>query len=637
MRVVGVDWETTRAPTMHPWQAGAYPVLFGMAYDGEYVEYVFNHVEADPVPQADLVRQIQGRIDAADLLVAHNMKFDLNWMSAVGIDTSRVRLYCTQVAEYIIRGQARQEYSLEYLSRFYRIPPKVDRVKTFWEAGYQTDEIPLRILSQYLRRDCTNTLLIYRRQRELIRQLGLGKMITLEMEKLRVLSDIERNGMRVNREQAMQHVDQLRRKLEEIDREIYTMAGREYNLSSPDELSAMLYGGVIKSEGVEEYEVILKSGVRKRKTRRVVVETPVKGMGFKPPAGSALQKPGYYSTSKDTLARLRPRTDRQSLMLVLLQDRSKVQKALETFLGEKEGSGIISKICADGCIHPQFLQTVTRTGRLSSISPNGQNIPRKGTSPVKSIFIPKYDLIGNADLSQLEWRVAAYLSQDPVAIHEIKSGVDYHRENAIKFFGDAQFRTDAKVFGFRLLYGGTAYGMFMDSKMPKFPLSKWERIVEEYYTKYSRLRQWQTENIAAVIRNKGWLRLPSGRILTFDRREGTYSEKQIKNYPVQAFATADIMPLAMVVIAKRMRRDGYRSHMICQVHDSIVFDVVRDELDNLARLCVGTFRELPDLMRQFWGIDFNVPLDGEFEAGPDYGSLSKYDIKSPDGGEGAMT
>lgn len=166
--------------------------------------------------------------------------------------------------------------------------------------------------------------------------------------------------------------------------------------------------------------------------------------------------------------------------------------------------------------------------------------------------------------------------------------------------------------------------MFMDSSMPRFSLKRWEKIVTEYYEKYVGIQTWQANNVRTVTRNGGWLRSPSGRILTFPK-EGWkgYSERKIKNYPVQSFATADIMPLAMVVIFKRMRAQKFRSHMICQVHDSIVFDMYREEMQDLAGLCISTFQELPKLMGQFWKINFNVPLTGDFEYGDDYGTLQK--------------
>jgi DNA polymerase-1 len=626
VNILGVDWETSKFPVMHPWQAKAFPVLFGIVdLNRLYRQFVFNHDEDPaPTPHPVLVKKIQAEIDKADLLVAHNMKFDHNWMLKVGLDTSRVKLYCTQVAEYIIRGQAQQSYTLEDVSNFYGIPPKIDKVKVYWNAGYETSEVPLPLLTEYLEQDCLNPLALYQRQQVLIKEKGLEKLILLEMEKMRVLSHIEMNGMRTDRGKAEKFGAMYQEKVKQLDGEITKLVGREINLDSDYDMSAVMYGGIVKREGVEEYEVTLKSGVVKRKTRKKVYDIPVRGLGFKPPQGSELAAEGVFSTSKDTLAQLKPRNKQQEAMLKFLKDRSNAQKALETFVGKKVGSGLIAKIQEDGNIHPTFNQTVARTGRFTSSDPNGQNLPRKGTSPVKQIFYPKFDLIGNGDLSQLEWRVAAYLSQDPVALKEIYDNVDYHLDNALKFFGDKKYRTTAKVFGFRLLYGGSAYGMFMDATMPRFDLKRWEQIVADYYQKYRGIAEWQNGNIDKVNKNKGWLKSPSGRILTFVKEGGIYSPTKIKNYPVQSFATADIMPLAMVMIFKRMRERELKSQIICQVHDSLVYDLIETEAEEIADLTISTFKELPSLMKRTWGINFNVPLTGDFEVGPNYGKLDKF-------------
>ena len=247
-------------------------------------------------------------------------------------------------------------------------------------------------------------------------------------------------------------------------------------------------------------------------------------------------------------------------------------------------------------------------------------------------------MIVNADLSQLEWRVAAFLSQDPVAMKEIIEDLDYHRDNAIKFFGAnpdldndhpdfKPIRTTAKVFGFRLLYGGSAYGMWIDQTMPDYSRSRWEKIVQEYYEKYKVLQDWQHRNIDQVYKNGGHLRTPSGRILTFPElppnyRGELYSSTQIKNYPVQSLSF-DVVAMAMIVIERKMLDEGLQALMICQVHDSIVFDAPQEEAQTLARICVETFEDLPRLLSQYWNVNWNVPLTGDVEAGPSYGEVGK--------------
>jgi DNA polymerase I-like protein with 3'-5' exonuclease and polymerase domains len=234
-----------------------------------------------------------------------------------------------------------------------------------------------------------------------------------------------------------------------------------------------------------------------------------------------------------------------------------------------------------------------------------------------------------ADLAQLEWRMAAWLSQDPVAMREILDGVDCHLSNAITFFGDAKYRQDAKIFTFRLLYGGGAYAFFMDPKMPDFTLKKWNDIERQYKQKYHVLTRWQEMNIIQVGQDKGWLYSPTGRIYRIPMEEhkkfkGTwiYKETCIKNYPVQGGATGDIVPLAMNEIDYRLRQEPLRcmsTDWMGQVHDSCLFDTIPQDVKWVAMTCINVFEDLPLIIKDTWGLDFNLPMTGEATWGPNYG------------------
>jgi len=629
MRIISLDFETTKIPHFHPWDDKAYPISLCIVDESGFKKtWVINHMEVS-VPQSikQISREVQEEVDMADRIVGHNLKFDLNWLSYIGVKFDNQKLWCTKVVEYLINGHKKIPYSLREVSKRRGLVPKIDKVKIFWEAGYETDEIPLHILTPYGEQDCFNTLALYQQQVKDVNRLGLKAVVSIEMEKMRMLSEIECNGMLVDKAKAESLVEDLKRELYTIDKLIWMFAGFEFNISSNDELSAVLYGGDIKRDGTEIVERELKDGTIKKYERNTEIIKKIKGLGFIPPKDGRTKKDGYYKVNKDVLQSLPTKNKVQKQMIKLLVERSVHQKALETFIG-KEGKGLLSKIMSDGCIHPEFNQSITATGRLSSSNPNGQNLPRSGTSPIKLIFVPKFDLIGNADVSMLEWTVAAFMSQDPVMMHEIRTGIDAHADNAIKFFGDIKYRTQAKVFTFRLLYGGTAYGMYMDSTMPKFSIKKWETIVTNFYDKYPVLKSWQDQNVETVYKS-GQLVLPSGRILSFQKRQQKdgglgYNRREILNRPVQSFATADIMGLAMVVIRKRMRLSGFRSRAICQVHDSLVFDVDGSEVKIINAQILDTFKNLPNYMRSAWGIDFNLPMSGKFEIGNNYGELKEY-------------
>lgn len=668
LRNIGLDVETTKIPRHLPWIEGSYLVTVGMVDEHGWDKiWVFNHEDLNPgsINQSLCLRQIQSELDSAPTrLVGHNLKFDLQWLTSIGVDWHDCKLWCTQVADYVLNGQRKMDRTLATLSLRHGITPKIDRVKMMWDSGYETDEIPLdTILNPYLEQDCINTLAIFQRQTRAVKDTDLERAMALQMELLGILTDMEHNGALMDGDLAQRYLEEYRLELSEVESQLYLAFGREFNLASTDQLSAMLYGGDLVHDVDEVYldtrnctyrepylfrykdpnkEPVTK--YRSRTLRELIVKTrrgkrveTVDGV-FKPPTGSEVKKEGYYSVSKNTLSQLRPRSKKQRTILGLLEKHSGISKVIETFHGDN-GAGLINKQMPDGCVHASYMQSITATGRLSCRDPNGQNFPRKGTSPIKRVFIPRFDKILNADLSQLEWRVAAFLSQDPVAIREILDDVDYHRDNAIRFFGAdpslpndhpdfKPLRTIAKVFGFRLLYGGSAYGMYMDHNMPNYSLSQWQEIVDGYYRKYVRLAQWQNEIIMRVYQH-GVLKNPTGRLFSFyrfkkaNRRGELYNHSQIKNYPVQGLA-AEVTAIAMCLINQQMRRCNLKSLMILQVHDSIVFDVPDEEIDQLARICMEVFTNLDKTISKFYGLSWNVPLSGDVEVGPNYGDVEAW-------------
>lgn len=215
-------------------------------------------------------------------------------------------------------------------------------------------------------------------------------------------------------------------------------------------------------------------------------------------------------------------------------------------------------------------------------------------------------------------------------IQEIVDGLDIHSDNAIKFFGDIQYRQVAKIFSFRLLYGGGAFAFHMDYRMPSLGLKKWQRIVEEFNDKYKGLIAWQNTNYREVIRN-GLLKTFTGREYIFQKfQDGDgawkYSRPTVCNYPVQGTATADIMPLCMLVIFRRLRDEGYFEKgvkLINQVHDSIILDVPNIYIDKVAEVCYNVFTSIPDLVRHYFQYDWIVPMTGEIKVGNNWSDMEK--------------
>jgi len=695
MNVAILDLETSSKPILHPWMKGAYLSTIGlrMYLDGGetyYKEWVWYHQNEPGITQEhrlQITYELQAEIDKlgpTGILAGHNVKFDLNWAKSINVDVSNVRLWDTQVVEFMLSGQDKLTYgpgpaqNLSSTCERHGLPIKTDVVKTYWDAGVPTHKIPLRILLPYQKNDVEITAELFKSQwKQASLKTQLMKLIRVRCDVLHSITDIELNGMPFDRELAEHHVKAFSEELEVSNAELLTYFGRgDINIDSGHELSASLFGGKLKRTRhvpevytrnatiKEPYKFTYRSGkkngltITKHKNRtvreltckkiKVDYEIEIPGVGFVPADKTETAVEGVYQTNKGVLTNIKCNNQGGSTVrlkrrvLELLLHRSKIAQFTKTFVGEKENTGLFHKadLTLSGWLHPNYNQTIAATGRQTSSGPNGQNFPRSKededgfTNPLKNCFIASRPggLILVVDLSQLEWRVAAWLSQDRVAMQEILDGVDCHLDNAIKFFGDAKYRQDAKIMTFRLLYGGTAYAFYMDPKMPDFTLKRWNEIETEYGQKYMGLMNWQQSNITKVGQDNGLLYSPLGRIYKIPKEEhkkypGTWVFKEtcIKNYPVQGTATGDIVPLAMHVIWKRMGLTPYdfmSSNWMGQVHDSILYDTMPHEVQPLAKLAITAFEDLPEIISSYFDVNFNLPMTGEAEWGPSYGTVT---------------
>lgn len=241
------------------------------------------------------------------------------------------------------------------------------------------------------------------------------------------------------------------------------------------------------------------------------------------------------------------------------------------------------------------------------------------------------------DLSQIEWRGAGELSGDKIIIHEVNSGIDQHVATVVelmemKFLSkkdpeSKKNRDSAKVFNFRMIYGGTEWGFFLDVDMPDFPLDKWRELIKAFFKKYMTLKKWQDNNITEMFR-RGVITIPTGRRFVFTKdntdKDGvpTYSVNHAKNYPIQGLAGGDALPLAAVIIRRGMLKHGLKSFMILTVHDSLIFDVLKSEVKKMTKLVYGVLNNLHIYMAAYFGIKWVTKLEGEVEIGPNYGDLS---------------
>jgi DNA polymerase I-like protein with 3'-5' exonuclease and polymerase domains len=294
---------------------------------------------------------------------------------------------------------------------------------------------------------------------------------------------------------------------------------------------------------------------------------------------------------------------------------SKVRRlsAVDTYLSSFV-DGIANYTKQDGMLHVSLLQHRTSTGRLSGANPNMQNMPRGGTFPVKKVFVSRFDggKIMEADMAQLEFRAAAFLSQDGVAIEEVSNGFDVHAYTAkvITDAGQPTSRQDAKAHTFAPLYGASGYGRTTAEAA----------YYEHFNEKYKGVAAWHSRLATEAI-EKQKITTPSGREFAFPnvvrKSSGRVSHfTQIKNYPVQSFATADIVPIALLHINELLK--GMKSCIVNSVHDSIVIDVHPNEEEDVINVIQSTNNILNELIAARWGINFNVPLLLEAKIGPNW-------------------
>ena len=323
-----------------------------------------------------------------------------------------------------------------------------------------------------------------------------------------------------------------------------------------------------------------------------------------------------FRTDKETLSEIRLELEGKAREFVDKYTRySMIRTYLNTFVDSLE------KYQDDrGFIHPNFNQCVTATGRLSSSRPNFQNMPRGATFPAREAIVSRYDggFILEGDYSQLEFRVAGYLSKDPVIYEEVKSGFDVHSYTA-EIMGVS--RQDAKAHTFKPLYGGV---LGTNREMAYY---------SAFRNKYQGVTEWHDKLQEEAVTTKQ-ISLPSGREYAFPyakytRYGTTVGATSIKNYPVQGFATADLLPLALIRLhksLKAMQQPVPKSKIINTVHDSIIMDVHPDERDWMINLLKRSMLCIPEECSREFGIDFDMPIEIELKIGKDWLNLEELEI-----------
>ena len=643
--------------------------MVGMLSDqGEELIVTFDH--SDVPADVDGHTIVQDWLDKTTLLICHNVAHDLLWLWESGFKYDGA-VFDTMLVEYVLQRGIKEPLSLEACAERYELDTKKqDTLKEYFKKGYNTRDIPHAELSEYLSADLHATQqlsdkLWYRLNT--VADIGLLSTARLTNRVAKCLTAIYQRGFAVD----ISKLDEVRTEFEQEKKQLVSdlqshvrtlMGDTPINLNSPEQLSWVIYSRKVIDKpywgnAIDPYmsdadfrsliaggtERIYKTVAEQCRTcngsgaiRKVKKDgTPfantnkctscsgagylltdsvdVAGLKFKPPSAKWASANGF-STSKQNLevleaaAKSRGMTDAVDFL-------SKVRRlsAVDTYLSSfVDGIGTYTK--QDGRLHVRLLQHRTSTGRFSGADPNMQNMPRGGTFPVKKVFVSRFDggKILEADFAQLEFRAAAYLSQDEVAIEEVSAGFDVHAYTAkvITDAGQPTSRQDAKAHTFAPLYGATGYGR-----------SKAEAAYYEHFnSKYKGVAAWHSRLAKEAVTTQK-ITTPSGREFAFPdvvrKSSGRVSHfTQIKNYPVQSFATADIVPIALLHIEDLLK--GMQSCIVNSVHDSIVIDIHPDEEAQVINVIDATNDRLLELITLRWGVEFNVPLLLEAKIGPNW-------------------
>jgi len=609
--------------------------------------------------------------------VFHNAKFDISWLRECGIHVTG-KIIDTMINQYVLNRGVRSPLSLKHLAEHYDVTRKTDDLEEALQKGMNWSDLDPVTRRRYLTADVNATAEIYEKQMALFEEDASSSLVPIRdlmAEFCSVLTDIERAGMAIDIDM-LDIVDQEYAQEEAALRSYLTsqvrdlMGDLDVNLSSPEQMSQVVYSCKLVNKNLwkeimnigvdhrgkplrrprlslkEFKEALTKCFKRSRKVRSQkcpscfgrghYFKLKKNGENFKKPSTCpgckgkgfiyqdltdraglniqptvALASAGGFKTDKLTLNTLlsKSKNEKTKKFLGAIVRLSAIETYRSSFI-----EGIKKGIKSDGLLHANFNQCITATGRLSSSNPNLQNMPKGRLFPVRRAFVSRFsggDLV-EIDYSQLEFRVAGILSHDPVIKEEVENGFDVHAYTAkvLTDNGEATERNTAKASTFRPLYGGSQGS---PAQMAYF---------DEFFTKYKGVFSWHDRLQREAITFKR-VTTATGRQFDFPdcerQHNGTASFKtQIVNYPVQSVATAEIVPLGVILLFNKMKEMGLRSKVINTVHDSVLIDTHPEELAIVKQIGPKCLLDAQREALDRFGLDTYIPLDVEMSRGKNW-------------------
>ena len=479
--------------------------------------------------------------------IGHNLKYDLKVLSNYSINV-KGKLFDTMIAHYLINPDMR--HNMDMLAETYLNYQPVSITELIGKKGknqLSMREIPLKDQIEYAVEDADITLQL---KNHFTKELESGNVTKLfndvELPLVSVLTAMEIEGININVDFLKELSIVLTADITRLEKGIYEQAGEEFNIASPKQLGIVLFEN-------------MKLVVKPKKT-----------------------KTGQYSTAEDVLSYLAK--DHQIIRDI--QEYRQYKKLQSTYVDALPNEVNLKT----GRIHTEYMQAVAATGRLSSNSPNLQNIPirTKRGQEVRKSFIPRDNnhVLLAADYSQIELRIIAALSQEENMMTAFKNGEDIHASTAAKVFNvdikevtRAQ-RSNAKTVNFGIVYGVSAFGLSNQTDLNR---SEAKELIDTYYETYPKLKAYMSAQVN-FAREHGYVETVLGRrrylkdINSRNAMVRSGAERNAVNAPIQGSA-ADIIKLAMINIHKRFKKENFKSKMLLQVHDELVFDAHKEEVE----------------------------------------------------------
>ncbi|RFN59562.1 DNA polymerase I [Marixanthomonas ophiurae] len=552
--------------------------LVGIAFSWETGKGFYIPFPEDKDEAQKLIEELRPFFEAEDIeKIGQNLKYDIKVLAKYNVEV-KGKLFDTMLAHYLINPDMR--HNMDVLAETYLNYTPVSITELIGKKGKNQKsmrDVPVKDQTEYAVEDADITLQL---KEHFAKELGEANTQELfddiEIPLLRVLADMELEGIKLDKEYLGSLSEALNNDIDRLEKDIYEEAGEEFNIASPKQLGDILFG------------------------KMKLVDKPKK------------TKTGQFSTAEDVLSYLAK--DHKIIRDVLeYRGLAKLKSTYVDALPEQVEE-------STGRVHTDYMQTVAATGRLSSNNPNLQNIPirtERGRQ-VRKAFVPRdkdYTLLA-ADYSQIELRIIAALSEEDTMIEAFKNGEDIHASTAAKVFNvpidevTREQRSNAKTVNFGIIYGVSAFGLSNQTDLSR---KESKELIDTYYKTYPKLRNYMSE-LVDFARDNGYVQTVLGRRRYLNGINGSNAivrgaaERNAVNAPIQGSA-ADIIKLAMINIHKKMGEANYKSKMLLQVHDELVFDVYKPELDELQKL-IKTEMENAYTMK--------VPLDVEIGLGDNW-------------------